>query len=256
VAPRFAVAVAWTERLEQNGGVEIEDARVLPRDDWKPVEESTLGGLVDELVGHDAVLPPTHLGLVQLPDRLRRAWWTEAERSGGVDKDGAGFERLFSELVEFLRFKRLPLPERVVLEVAVSAPGLSSTRTGTDGTPLGLGFGDRAAAGAFPARQPVGLVNLGDEESFVVLLPLPPATLAARLETAGERGTRGLSPHDLVHHYFARFPKQPCLRLRLAPGEGLWLPPFGVVHDGWTCGKSDVDVTLRVANDASVAGVP
>jgi len=250
VAPRFGLAGAWSGRLERNAGVELADGRVLPREDWKPLDETALEDLVGGIAGRDAVLPPTHLGLVQLPDRLRRSWWAEAERGGGASGSGEGFERLFSELVTFLRFKRLRLPERVGLEVAVSAPGLRSTRVGVDGVLEGLGFGDRPAAASSRARRPVGLVNLGDEASFVVLVALPPATLAARLEAAGDSGTRTLPPRGLVQRYFACFPQQPCLRLRLAPGEGVWLPPFGVVHDGWTRGKNDVDVMLGVADDA------
>ena len=93
-------------------------------------------------------------------------------------------------------------------------------------------------------------MNLGDEASFVVLLELPPAVLAARLEAAGEVEVRTLSPRALVARYFAAFPQQPCVRVRLAPGEGLWLSPFGVVHDGWTHGKRDLDVVLCVGHDA------
>jgi hypothetical protein len=255
VAPRFALASPWSGRFERSSGIVLEDGatRALPRDDWKPLDRGASGALLDEVGAGDAVLPPTHLGLLQLPERLRRAWWSQAARSGGVATSGAGFEKLFSELVDFLRFKRLPLPASVRLEVAVSAPGLRSTRVGSDGALEGLGFGGRGSGAAAGESFPLGLVNLGDEPSFVVLLELPPATLALRLEAGGEAGARALSPRALVAQYFRAFPDQACLRLRLAPGEGLWLSPFGVVHDGWTVGRQDVDVTLRIGQAASAS---
>jgi len=236
VAPRFAPSRAWSDRLAQNGGVEIDGAtgRPHPREDWTPVDDVT--SLVDELPGRDGFLPPTHLGLIDIPARLRKAWWAQAELAGVLS--GIGFEKVFSDVVEFLRFKRLPLPERVSLEVTASVSGMSST------SPSGLGLG-------MPGRQTLGLVNLGDEASSIVLLDLPPLTLAAQLGAAG----RELTPHELVTRYLGAFPQQRCLRVRLAPGEGLWLSRLGVVHDGNTCGKRDLDVMLSVARDLPGRGV-
>jgi len=248
LAPRFVLARPWPGRLERNGGVELDRGagRAHPRDDWQPLDDGALAALVAEVPGRDGVLPPTHLGLLQLPERLRQAWWAQAERNGVLPGTGVGCDRVFSEMVAFLRFKRLPLPERASLEVAVSAPGLRSTRVGPDGALQGLGFGDRPVTADAPGQLPLGLVNLGDEASFVVLLEHPPVTLAARLEAIGDPAAGTLPPRALVERYLAAFPQQPVLRLRLDPGEGLWLSPLGVVHDGWTDGKRDLDVMLRV----------
>jgi hypothetical protein len=87
---------------------------------------------------------------------------------------------------------------------------------------------------------------LGDEATYIVLLELPPSALAARLEAAGESEARALSPGHLVSRFFDLFPRQPLLRVLLEPGEGLWLSPWGVVHDGWTHGKRDLDVVLSI----------
>jgi hypothetical protein len=246
VAPRFSLSQPFAARLERNGGVESAKGGFHPRDDWRGLDEAELASLVTEIPGRDAVLSPAHLGLAQLPERLRLAWWAQAEKSGVSPTSARGFERAFSDLVEFLRFKRLPLPERVSLEVAVSVPGLPSTRVGSDGALQGLGFGERAPASDTPGRQALAIFNLGDEASYVTLLELPPATLAKRLEGTGAASARGLSPSELVRRYFEAVPEQRLLRLRLDPGEGLWLSPFGVVHDGWTHGKRDLDVMLSV----------
>jgi hypothetical protein len=253
VAPRFSLSQSFAGRLDCNGGVERGKGGMHPRDDWRPLDEAELASLVTAIPGRDAVLSPAHLGLAQLPERLRSAWWAQAEKSGVSQSAGRGFERAFSEIVEFLRFKRLPLPERVSLEVAVSVPGLPSTRVGSDGALRGLGFGERPAAENAPGRQPLAIFNLGDEASYVALLELPPATLARRLEGAGAAPARGLSPSELASRYFEAVPQQRLLRLRLDPGEGLWLSPFGVVHDGWTRGKRDLDVTLSVGCEIPVS---
>lgn len=238
VAPRFSISPAWQERLSCCEGVlfDAETGAARPRGDWVAVDESTLAALVDADVTRAPELPPTHLGLVQVPERLRRAWWTSAEQAGGAP--GAAVDAVLTDIAEFLRFKRLPFPGRAFLEVVVSAPGHDA--------PTGLGFGERQASTDAPGRLPLGLVNLGDEESFLALLTLPAQTLSTRLVAAGVRDADILAPQPLARRYLTTFPAARILRIRLEPGEGLWLSPFGVIHGGWTEGKTDVEVILRV----------
>src|SRR5208337_2553840 len=118
VAPRFQLRRTFVGRIDRNGGVERRGDCLYPRDDWRSLKPEELSALVGEGAGPGALLPSTQLGLLEIPERLRGAWWREAEKSTGSE----GFEGVFSALVEFLRFKRLPLPERVHLEVAVNAP--------------------------------------------------------------------------------------------------------------------------------------
>jgi hypothetical protein len=242
VAPRFQLRRSLVGRIDRNGGVERDGDCLYPRDDWQSLKPEELSALVVEMSDPSALLPATQLGLLEIPERVRAAWWREAEKSAGIE----GFEGVFAALVEFLRFKRLPLPERVQLEVAVNAPNLKSTRGAPSGAAEGLAYRDRPAARKGRARQAVGLVNLGDEAAFIVLLDLPPSTLVVRLEAAGDSGANALSADRLVKRYFEIFPREPLLRIRLDPGEGLWLSPQGVVHDGWTYGKRDLDVLLSV----------
>lgn len=233
VAPRFACQAAWPERLARCPGARPRAGGWEPQGGFEALGDRDLADLVAESPpGVDAVLPPTRLGLVAIPERLRRLFWSEAE------KDGGGMDRLFTEIDALLRFKRLPLPPTLGFEVRVSAAG---ARPG-------------AASGGDSLRRTLGLVNLGDEASFVVLLPLPPSTLAARLAAQGEPSPRDLPPDALTARFFQRFPREPVLRLRLDPGEGLWLSPFGVVHDGFTRGKRDLDVMLRISGEAAPAG--
>jgi hypothetical protein len=243
IAPRFQLGRGFLGRVDRNGGVERGgDGFYSPRNDWRALAAEELSVLVAEGSGPEALLPATELGLLQIPERIRAAWWREAEKNPRTQD----FEPVFTALVEFLRFKRLPLPERVHLEVAVNAPDLASTRAAPGGAPHGLAYRDPAVAGSTGARQAIGLVNLGDEATFVALLEFPPAALVARLLAAGESYARTLPPDRLVSRYFERFPQQSLLRVLLEPGEGLWLTPEGVVHDGWTRGKRDLDVVLSL----------
>lgn len=234
VAPRFACAPRWPDRLSRCGGVTRAGDRYEPRSEFTALDAADLEGFVAATPsGANAVLPPTLLGLMEIPQRLRTLFWSEAGKRGG-----AGMDRLFAGLDEFLRFKGLPLPPRAAFEVCVSAAGLPSTRRDASGAPAGLGFG----------AQPLGLLNLGDETSSVVLLPLPPATLARRLQREGEAAPAALGPEALARRFFERLPDEPVLCIRLEPGEGLWLSPFGVVHDVPTLGKRDLDVVLCIAD--------
>jgi len=242
VAPRFQLRRGFLGRIDRTDGVDREGESFHPRADWRALSGEELSSFVTEAAGPGAVLSANQLGLLQIPERIRAAWWREAEKAS----ESEGFQRVFRALSEFFRFKRLPFPERVHLEVAVNAPGFASTRTGPGGVRQGLAYCDLAESGRGLAKQTLGLVNLGDETAFVVLLDLPPSRLVAGLAAAGESDASALAPERLVRRYFEFFPRQPLLRVRLEPGEGLWLSPRGVVHDGWTRGKRDLDVMLSL----------
>jgi hypothetical protein len=259
VAPRFSVPRGFEGRLERNGGIERDGERVYPQCDWRPLDREEMAFLLGEFPGRDGVLSPVDLALVQIPEHLRAAWWAEAERSGSVPTAASSFQGVFSKLVDFLRFKRLPLPERVSLSVAVSAPGLPSTRVGRPGAPQGLGLGVAVSTMEAADGQALACINLGDEASFVVLLELPPVALARRLASVGVEAPTSVADPALVRRYLDAFPRQSLLRVRLEPGEGLWLSPLGVIHDGWTEGKQDLDVMLHVGCDLPAdawSGIP
>jgi hypothetical protein len=237
-APRFASSRSIEERLERNGGTERVGQGFQPREGWvalQPTEVSALSALPPT-----AMVRPRELSLFQIPLRLRAAWWAEADRQS----DDAPSNRALSEIVEFLRFKRLPLPDRVVLQVRVTLPDRVSTRAEAAGSPGGLGFG---------APPPIASINLSDEPSWLVLLPLPPLTLAERLDAAGATLADATTPTALTARFLETFPDEPLLRLRLEPGDGLWFPAEGLIHDGWTRGRTEVDVALQLAPEVEGA---
>jgi len=198
VAARFHVRSRWAERLRVSDDMERVDAGLDPRVDWRPPTADELSMLVDEA---PPGVNPLRTNLLAIPAWLRTAWWDHVDQTG--------YERFASDVLEFLRFKDLPLPPLCEIEVTVSRPDETRTR---------LHEATKAA--------PLVVVNLGDEASHIIMSNLPPAATAGR-------------PYEARSAY-------PLVRIRLDPGEGLWFPPCGVICDGWTREKRELDVLLII----------
>jgi hypothetical protein len=119
-----------------------------------------------------------------------------------------------------------------------SAAAPTSIRLDTGGKALaGLGFGSVGVHDA--GAVPVGVINLGDEAGCVVVLNLPGSALRERC------GAESTGASDALLSTFARrCSDYPLIGVRLAPGEGLWLPTPPPAFDGWTVGKHDLDAML------------
>src|SRR5215470_5565672 len=118
VAPRFHCAGDWADRLRLSGGLVRSAAVIHPRDEWRAPAEAELRILV---AGERA--PPSPHPVVQLfaiPAALRSRWWELAERDEGSGSSLPGYDGLIEDLVEFLRFKRLPVPARCSAATVVS----------------------------------------------------------------------------------------------------------------------------------------
>ena len=265
-APRFRVPRSWEDRLRLNGGIEREATRIHPRSDWRLPTTHELALLVRQNPGREsssnpapasegrdpadspdhaeASLEPWEFGLLAIPARLREAWWASADSGARPAEQEEGYRRFVTAVLEFSRFKRLPLPTRCEADVRASRPGLKGTRLdSTTGKLSGLGF---SAPGP---QRPVGVINLGDEATHVVLLNLPPRALRALLAREGESDAWSLPPSDLAARFFDARPDYPLTRVRLDAGEGLWFPRADVVHDGWTGAKRDADVVLTIRGE-------
>jgi len=240
VAPRFHCRAAWAERLRVNGGVVRGAAGVQPRDDWRP---PTAGELALVVAGEVAASSPPggpHLDLLVIPSHLRRRWWELAARSDAGGTAIPGFAAFVGEVVELLRFKRLPLPAACLADVVVSRPGQASTRLDEAGGRLaGFAFGSLAPARRAAHSAPVAAINLGDESARLVVLNLALAALRAR-----RAGPDAAAEAAVLDAFFAEHPAYPLIGVRLDPGEGLWLPTPPPAFDGWTIGKTDVDALL------------
>jgi len=93
------------------------DAGLDPRVDWRPPTADELSMLVDEA---PPGVNPLRTNLLAIPAWLRTAWWDHVDQTG--------YERFASDVLEFLRFKDLPLPALCEIEVAVSRPDQTRTR--------------------------------------------------------------------------------------------------------------------------------
>jgi len=245
VAPRFHSRLAWSDRLRTNGGVQCVAGRFYPRDDWRQPTAAELALLLGRPAAtgwdSDAMLPPTHAALFTVPPHVRAAWWAVAERSKALDAAMDGYDGFVAGLVEFLRFKRLPLPERCQFDVVASRPGQLSTRLEpTAGSPTGLDFSCACAAPGHPARRLVAIINFGDEVSHLVLLNLPRAGMA-RLANIDDA-----SPSTLCADFLAARSAYPLVRVQLEPGDGFWLPEDPVVCDGDTQEKREIDIVMTI----------
>jgi len=239
IAPRFHCRADWGQRLHVNGGITRRDGGIYPRDDWQPASAEDLLRLLpnDQAAGSAG---GGTLDLLALPSHLRRAWWERAEQAEGSGAPSAGYQGFVADLLEFLRFKRLPVPDRCAADVVASRPGQASTRLDGAGRALaGFAFGRLAPGRAAPGSiVPIAVINLGDERTHVVVLNLGIATLRVRL------GASEGSDARVLDTFLMRESGYPLIRVNLDPGEGLWFPSPPPAFDGWTIGKDDLDVML------------
>jgi hypothetical protein len=255
VAPRFHLPGGWSDRLRVNSGVEARGEHFFPRADWRlPAPEELALLAKDGAPDAPDSFQREALSLFHVPEHLRRRWWDLAARQGnpaGIDAEG--FQAFLRDVVDFCRFKGLPLLPTCVFDVVVTAPGRASTRVDpVAGCLAGLAFDLPPTCSVPPAEEtprPLGAVNLGDETTSLVLLNLPAARLQERLPAAP--GAAGVCPTlgELARRFLTSFPAYPLVRVLLRPGDGYWLPAGGVVTDGYTLDKQEADVLLLVRTE-------
>ena len=262
LAPRFQNRLGWIERVRINGGVETDAGHFYPRRDWRRARDEELELLLAEgeaphgdaaapapgreTEPRDALLACSHVGLLNLPSHVRREWWAIAEGEDAPTGDAGRYRAFVDGVIEFLRFKQLPLPARCRVDVMVSRPGQTSTRWDpASGRPGGLGFNVETGSAAFD--RVAGIINLGDEPTHLVLLNLAPAAMAGMLGRPWPAAS--IPGRDLLCRFFTARPTYPLLSVRLEAGDGLWLPT-GVVYDVCTLDKREVDVALTILGAA------
>lgn len=151
-----------------------------------------------------------------------------------------------------MRFKRVPLPGACRFDAIASRPDQPSTRLDSvTGEPAGLGFNIIPSTESEPTSRVSGVINLGDEATRVVLLNLTPQAMGALLARQGWADDAAVVSTELLVRFFAAAPTYPLVGIRLDPGDGLWLPDCGVVYDGDTRGKQDIDIVLTIRYDAA-----
>jgi hypothetical protein len=248
VAPHFHLPTDLPRRLLVGARVEEVDGAFFAPASWRPPTTDELAVLLR------TAAEPTSLEeldgcvtLFQLPRHLQSRWWDLLEQAAGVLGDGRlpGFEAFVSQLLDFLAFKNLPVPEGARCDAVVHGGPVVNR-------PAGLRC-SLAPWDAWPGAQELGWqqlwgeINLGDEQTSVVLLTLPCRQLEAEL---GNRLPGQFSPPalgELVGHFLRSYPGYPMVRLTLEPGEGYRLPRGGLTLVGHSTDKQEPGVLLLIS---------
>jgi hypothetical protein len=252
VAPRFHLAADWAGRLMAGAGVAEAGGRFFPRSPWRPLTADEITQLT---AGPEAgPEEDAEAGcLFGIPGHLRAAWWELLDRSVEAGADALpGFEGFTRQVAEFLRFKRLDVPAGLRMEAVVTAAGRCSMRSDPEtGAPAGLGpsLAPWAACAAPEDSLPRlwAVVNLGDEDSRLVLIVHPLQSLAANLASRPAVQPVPATVGELAGWFLRAFPDCPPIRLRLGPGEGFRLPAGGLILDGDATDKQEPDVLLLIS---------
>jgi hypothetical protein len=253
VAPRFHLAPDWAARLAVGTGVGEADGRFFARGPWRPPTADELALLVS---GPEcSPVNDAEVGsLFHIPGHLREAWWDLLDRS--VEVGGAalqGFEDFTVQVAEFLRFKNMDVPLGLRMEAVVTAAGRCSMRSDPEtGAPAGLGPSLASWAVCAPATGGVlprlwAVVNLGDEDSRLVLMAVPLQDLAGNLALRHPGRPLPTKVGELVGRFLREFPDCPPVRLRLGHGEGFRLPSGGLILDADATDKREPDVLLLIS---------
>jgi hypothetical protein len=259
VAPHFHLPADWPRRLRVGAGVEEAGGRFFPRPSWRPPTPDELPFLVR---ASDGPTPPEEpedcVCLFQLPGHLRSEWWQLLEQAAEVFGDGRlpGFETFASRVGEFLAFKSLPVPEGARCEVVVSNPVRPFVAGSEANRPGGLRC-NLAPWAPWPCSEEHrwprlwGGINLGDEETSVVLINRPCRQLDAELHRRSPDQPAPAAVGELAVRFLRSCPDYPPVRLTLGPGEGYRLPRGGLILDGYLGDKQEPDVLLWISPEGT-----
>jgi hypothetical protein len=258
VAPHFHLSADWPRRLLVGDGLEEIDGCFFPRPSWRPPTAGELAGLLPNSA--EPAIPEeleACVCLFHLPTHLRSAWWDLLEQAAGDLGDGClpGFNTYVSQVVAFLAFKGLPVPDGASCDVVVSQPGQQLVpRELQANRPRGLRCSLAPWAPWPGAEEPCrprlwGGINLGDEPTSVVLINLPCRQLDGELRRRFPQWAAPATVGELVGQFLRTCPDYPPVRLTLGPGEGYRLPKAGVILDGYLRDKQEPDVLLLISEE-------
>ena len=224
VAPRFHLPPEWTARLGVDAGPSdratgaavgavrapgtAEATTAAVSDEWRAPTAAEIAEWVADAGDAADELGPDVVALLRLPAHLHRralpSGDPESDPSSAID----GFAGLATDILDLLRFKRLPLPDACRTELVASAPGRRTTDLEqAGGRKAGRSPGHPPDSAPAPERLRC-VINLGPEPTWLVL---------------GRHGGEADPPR---------------LRIRLGAAEGLWLPDRPLAVDGCTLGAS------------------
>jgi hypothetical protein len=214
VAPSFHLPGDWRQRIA-----------VQARSGFLPPEDREL-----DILAPVALVPSASqnlevcLCLFRLPQHLCSAWWQLVAQSGAsVQGHLPGFDKFAGDVAEFLAFKEMAVPTGAAFELLVSTPGLQSISCRAAHPALADSLAQDVPAAnddATLGSQLWGGINLGEEPSLLVFTNS----------------------------------QAPAVRFKMEPGEGFRLPVAGMLVDGCTMDKTELDVLLLIRHRLPAGG--
>jgi hypothetical protein len=253
VAPRFHLAPDWAARLAVGSGVREANGRFFPRGPWRSLTADEMHLLISD--SEHGVADDAETGsLFQIPGHLKSEWWGLLDRSFEAGNAALpGFEEFAKRIADFLRFKHMDVPASLHTEAVVTAAGRCSMRSDPEtGAPAGLG----------PSLAPWGVcgqpedsvlprlwavINLGDEDTQLVLIAAPIVRLAADLALRQSGPPRSMTVGELVKSFLREAPDTQPIKLRLGSAEGFRVPASGLILDCDATEKQEADVLLLIS---------
>ncbi|MFF4319629.1 hypothetical protein [Streptomyces sp. NPDC001568] len=259
--PSDVMISSGTRRLAGLPGVAADPTAVVPRDDWRPLD-SRERELLRARPGTPLNRMLTVLGLdaqslMHCQNQLLPL--LAAAGRGGPDVGSEHRSTVLGEVRErilgaVLRDVGAAGTRQGAADSVVHRPGLVSTAYNYEQrTFMGLHL-DNHEDHALTERHRsllLTVTNLGTADRWVHFVNLRAVDLMRMLADAGREVPD--TGHALKNAFFAAFPSQPVLRVRLRPGQAYLVNTQDVLHDGATNTEGAADVSFLTANRLSTA---
>jgi hypothetical protein len=249
--PRFSSAVLDHVRVEAKSGIVMRNGSLWPRGDWRPVlerEAEILGLMRKPSSPHSERIESENaetISIFELPFHLLRRWQRisgELPASAGVASvvEDVQYQRFVSQLVDFFRFKRVPLPSKCRFTVVCDLP------VNSDASGAGADDSNEAVeVSLIPSDEAHLAVNLGTAASSLIFINVP----IARVDPiSGENGEimRGDGRNN-TELLFSRLSDCPCLRIIFPPRKGYLICGSGILHSRCPISRTQPDIWLCVS---------
>lgn len=251
--PRFSDGTLDYITIEANSGVMVKNGSLWPKGDWRPLteHEAEILGLRGKAAGstlkRDPSENPDTLWIFAIPLHLLQHWQRIREpfapdTGGGSLVQEGPYRGFVSQVVDFFRFKAVPLPDKCKFEMVSNFPEIGPTEIPSElegdfrasvQVPLLVSEDVQVAANLGGATSSLIFVNLSIGQMELILGERPdPASGSAR-------GT--------AERFFSRFPEYPCFRISLPPRMGYVLGGLATVQVRCPLSRADPDFWLCVS---------
>jgi hypothetical protein len=250
---RFSSGTLDGAKIEANSGVIVKDGSLWPKGDWRPISEyeAEILGLALKSDGckfnEDSSETSGILWIFGIPLHLLQHWhrisgqFVAKTGAGSLDEDGQ-YRRFVSLVVDFFRFKGVPLPNKCKFEIVSNFSEIGPTIgvRAREGSDLSV-----AAQVPFLLCDQVKVaVNLSAAPSALIFVNLSIAQMESILVEDGDITL--VCERSNVEQFFLRFPEYPCFRISLAPRIGYVLGGLSIVHARWSISRTHPDLWLCV----------